>query len=133
MLFVKGQKKLPNSGRKRGTRNKRANEIEKQVALTGKTPLEVMIEAMLSHYEAGNLDKAAAFAKDAAPYVHARMASIEVGGNPYAPIEIRDMTNAELARRIALILGQAAREKAANGGDDPEPLLQAQLSRSGDS
>jgi hypothetical protein len=96
-------------------------------------PLEVMLDAMRSHYEAGDLDKAAAFAKDAAPYVHPRIANIEVSGNPDAPIEIRDMTNAELARRIAFILGQAAREKAANGGDDPEPLLQAQLPRSGDS
>jgi hypothetical protein len=133
MPFQKGLKKLPGAGRRPGSRNKRTNEIEKQVALTGKTPLEVMLEAMRSHYEAGNLDKAAAFAKDAAPYVHPRIANIEVSGNPDAPIEIRDMTNAELARRIAFILGQAAREKAANGGDDPEPLLQAQLPRSGDS
>jgi hypothetical protein len=132
MPFKKGDKRPPGAGRKFGSRNKRTNEIEKQVALTGKTPLEVMLDAMRFHYEAGDLDKAAAFAKDAAPYVHPRIANIEVSGTD-APIEIRDMTNAELARRIALILGQAAREKAANGGDDPEPLLQAQLSRSGDS
>jgi hypothetical protein len=81
------------------------------------------------HYEKDNLDKAAAFAKDAAPFVHARMASISVDA---PPIEPRDLTIVELARRVAFILSQAARERAANGEDDLEPLLQAQLPRSGD-
>ena len=40
------------------------------------------------------------------------MASIAVGGKPGAPIETKDVTNTELARRIAFILGQAAREQA---------------------
>jgi hypothetical protein len=71
-----------------------------------------MLETMRFYLDAGNLDKACAFARDAAPYIHPRMASIAVGGRPGEPIETKDVTNTELARRIAFILGQAAREKA---------------------
>jgi hypothetical protein len=80
-----------------------------------------MLEAMRFHYAAGNLDKAAAFAKDAAPYVHQRLASVQV--NPDAPIETRELTMVELARWIAFVLGTAAREQVANGDDDPLRLL----------
>jgi hypothetical protein len=114
MPFKRGDKRPPGAGRRRGSRNKRNLEIERRVAATGKTPLEVMLEAMRSYYEAGDIDKAVAFAKDAAPYVHPRMASIDVGGKPGAPpIETKDVSNVELARRIAFIFGQAAREQAA--------------------
>jgi hypothetical protein len=58
------------------------------------------------------IDKAAAFAKDAAPYMHPRLATVAVGGTPGAPIETKDMTMAELARRIAFIFREAAREGA---------------------
>jgi hypothetical protein len=70
-----------------------------------------MLEAMRFYHAAGNRDKAAAIAKDAAPYMHPRLTSVDVGGKPGAPIETKDVTNEELARRIAFILGQAAREK----------------------
>jgi hypothetical protein len=112
MPFKKGDKKPPTSGRKLGSRNKRPLEIARNVALTGRTTLEVMLDAMRRYWDAGNLDKAAAIAKDAAPYVHARMASVDVGGKQGAPIETKDVSMPELARRIAFILGQAAREKA---------------------
>jgi hypothetical protein len=112
MPFPKGVKP-PGSGRKPGSKNKRTLELEWNVALTGKTPLEAMLEAMRFYQEKGDLDKAAAFAKDAAPYVHPRMAAIELGGKPGAPpIETREVSCVELARRIAFIFGQAAREQA---------------------
>jgi hypothetical protein len=67
---------------------------------------------MRSYYEAGDIDKAAAFAKDAAPYVHPRMAAIEVGGKEGAPpIEMREVSIVALARRIAFIFNQAARRR----------------------
>ena len=37
-------------------------------------PLEVMIEAMKAHYDGGRLDAAASIAKDAAPFMHAKLA-----------------------------------------------------------
>jgi hypothetical protein len=86
-------------------------------------PLEVMLEAMW-YYQAVHadpgatvsvrvcaIDKAAAIAKDAAPYMHPRL-TIDVGGKPGSPVETKDVTMAELARRIAFIFREAAREGA---------------------
>jgi hypothetical protein len=60
-------------------------EIAKQAALTGTTPLEVMLEAMTFYQGQGNRDKASAIAKDAAPYMHPRLTALAVGGDPNAP------------------------------------------------
>jgi hypothetical protein len=71
-----------------------------------------MLKAMRFYWEAGNRDKAAAIAKDAAPYMHPRRTSVDVGGKPDAPVETKDVTNEELACRIPYIFQQAAREQA---------------------
>jgi hypothetical protein len=99
------------AGRPKGGITQRTRQVAEKLALTGLTPLEAMLEAMRFYHAAGNRDKAAAIAKDAAPYMHPRLTSVDVGGKPGAPIETKDVTNEELARRIAFILGQAAREK----------------------
>jgi hypothetical protein len=90
------------------------------LALTGATPLEVLMQAMRYYLDVHAdtkatasvrvvaIGKAAAFAKNAAPYMHPRLHS--VGGVPGAPIETKDVTMAELARRIAFIFREAARE-----------------------
>jgi hypothetical protein len=54
------------AGRPKGGKTKRTREIAQKLALTGLTPLEVMLKAMRLYWESGNLDKAAAVAKDAA-------------------------------------------------------------------
>lgn len=47
-------------------------------ALTeGKTPLEVILEAMRVAYEEGGAKAAVPFAKEAAPYMHPRLASVD--------------------------------------------------------
>jgi hypothetical protein len=43
-------------------------------------------------YEKGDLEKAAFFAKDAAPYCHPRLATIEHGGMQDKPVVIRVVT-----------------------------------------
>ncbi|WP_245260753.1 hypothetical protein [Agrobacterium sp. 10MFCol1.1] len=51
------------------------------------TPLEVMLKAMREHYGKREYDAAAAIAKDAAPYMHPKLASVEhsgLGGSPIA-------------------------------------------------
>ena len=75
------------AGRKPGSRTKRTGEIAEQAAARGITPLEVMLKAMTEHAHAGNLDKAAAIAKDAAPYMHPRMSTIAHTGKCGGPIE----------------------------------------------
>ena len=69
----------PGGGRPRGSATKKSKEIRDKAALTGVTPLEVMIEAMRFYKAQGNRDRAAAIAKDAAPYMHPRLTAMEVG------------------------------------------------------
>ena len=72
--------KRPGLGRKKGSLAKKTREIAARAAEQGITPLEVMIRAMRQYLEEGRLDKAAAVAKDAAPYCHPRLSAIAVSG-----------------------------------------------------
>lgn len=75
------------AGRKPGTANRKTREIANRAVEQGITPLEVMLEAMNSFRDSGDLEKAAGFAKDAAPYIHAKLAAIEHSGPNGGPIE----------------------------------------------
>ena len=70
--------KRPGAGRKPGSATKRTREIADRAAARGLTPLEVMLRAMRRHWRKGELDRAAVIAKDAAPYVHPRLSSIDL-------------------------------------------------------
>lgn len=65
------------AGRKAGGMNAKSRAIADRAAAEGITPLEVMLVAMREHFEKKAFDAAAAIAKDAAPYMHPRLASIE--------------------------------------------------------
>jgi hypothetical protein len=76
----------PGSGRKRGGLNEKTRKIAEKAATEGITPLEVQIETMRALWAEANqgnvldLDKAeraCAIAKDAAPYIHPRLSSVE--------------------------------------------------------
>lgn len=68
------------AGRKAGSATQKTREIADKAAAAGITPLEVMLEAMNSFRSSGDLEKAASFAKDAAPYIHPKLAAIEHTG-----------------------------------------------------
>lgn len=80
--------KRAGSGRKKGTPNKRSAETAAQAAASGITPLELMLKNMRKRLprNATTTEKAAhlAFiqqaARDAAPYVHARLSAVQVSG-----------------------------------------------------
>jgi hypothetical protein len=121
----RGGRRPNQTGCPKGARTIRTREIAVQAALTGQTPLEVMLEAM-RYYQAVHadpgatvsvrvcaIDKAAAIAKDAAPYMHPRLTSVDDGGKPGAPIETKDVSLPDLARRLAFIFNQAALEERA--------------------
>src|SRR4051794_32588352 len=74
------------AGRKPGSANIRTRQIADKAAAEGITPLEVMLKAMQMHTEAGRWDEAAAIAKDAAPYIHPRLASTTLGSDPDRPL-----------------------------------------------
>jgi len=76
-------------GRPKGSANKASKEREAAIAASGITPLEYMIQQMRAPlpspkaktYQAALLLKFEA-AKAAAPYVHAKLSSIDVGNKP---------------------------------------------------
>lgn len=71
--------KRAGAGRPKGSANVRTREIADAISASGMTPLEYLT----SVYQDPNADKAKRIdaAKAAAPYVHARLASIEHSGS----------------------------------------------------
>jgi hypothetical protein len=59
------------------------------------TPLEVMLKAMSIQAYEGKWVAAAALAKEAAPYIHPRLASVDLNANVRR--SIKDFSDAELA------------------------------------
>ena len=71
----------PGAGRKPGSAARKTREIADRAAEEGITPLEVMLKAMRIHADAERWDDAASVAKDAAPYMHARLSSVDMQAN----------------------------------------------------
>src|SRR5262245_40797605 len=83
-------------GRQKGTPNKRTAELQREIAETGLTPLEVMVRRMRWHSKEADLairrrdyseaerhmKEAEEAAGRAAPYLHAKLASLDVGNKP---------------------------------------------------
>lgn len=69
------------AGRKVGSSTKKTREIAEKALAEGISPLEVMLEAMRSFHGIGDMEKAASIAKDAAPYMHPRLSSVEMNAN----------------------------------------------------
>lgn len=101
--------KRAGAGRKPSSLGRKSQAIAAIAAATGLTPLEVMIKAMRLHVDAGRWDNASAIAKDAAPYMHPKLASIEHAGKDGGPIELKNITDLDRARALAAFL---ARTKA---------------------
>ncbi len=69
----------PGAGRKKGSPNKRTAEITKAVEESGITPLEYMLSVMRD--EANDQRERLSAAEKAAPYVHAKLSSVELNAN----------------------------------------------------
>ena len=68
------------AGRPVGSKNQRSAEIARSAAESGITPIEVMLGAMRELWAKGTPEakrEAAEIAKDAAPYIHPRLASVD--------------------------------------------------------
>ena len=66
-------------GRKPGVPNKRTDKVQKAIEAQGITPLEYLLSVMRDVVNEPKERAAAAIA--AAPYVHARLSSVEVNAN----------------------------------------------------
>ena len=90
----------PNSGRKPGTLNEKNRIIATKAIQSGITPLEVMIEAMRKVYDEQGAVEATPFAEKAAPFVHARISSMELKGD----LAIKTVSDDDLENRIKMQL-----------------------------
>ncbi|KQV83254.1 hypothetical protein [Rhizobium sp. Root1220] len=108
------------AGRPRGAATKRTREIADKASADGLTPLEVMLKAMRAHAEKNDWDAAASIAKDAAPYMHAKLASVQHTGRGGGPIQTVDLTNVsdEQLNALEAIFGPLA---GASGDDEGDP------------
>ena len=96
------------SGRKKNSPNRATKERQARVAATGITPLDFLLEVMRD--EEADLEVRLEAAKTAAPFVHARLASVDFKDAPKSPAEI----DARLGELFAVVLrrrDQALMEK----------------------
>jgi hypothetical protein len=115
--------KRPGAGRPRGARSKKRAARELAVAVAGITPMDFLLEGLAFHAKlirheqakgaaADDAVIAAAYAagreyaKDAAPYCHAKLASIEHNGPGGGAIEV---TAVDARERLAALIAAAAR------------------------
>lgn len=110
--------KRQGAGRPRGAATKRSSEVANRESQKGVTPLEVLLKAMRTHYDKEEYDAAASIAKDAAPYMHAKLASVQHSGPNGGPIQSVDLTN--LSEKQLDILETILGPLAGSAGDDDE-------------
>lgn len=87
-------------GRAKGTPNKRTVEVIAAVEASGLTPLDYMLSILRDDSNEVNVRFEAA--KAAAPYVHARLAAIEVGNKDNKAFEIVGKLQRDAAVKAAL-------------------------------
>ncbi|MDK4703889.1 hypothetical protein PH562_16685 [Rhizobium sp. CNPSo 4062] len=77
--------KRDGAGRPAGAATKRTREMAEKAAEEGITPLDFMLKVLRD--EAATMDNRMWAAEKAAPYVHAKLASVEVTGDPDKPVQ----------------------------------------------
>jgi hypothetical protein len=102
-------------GRQKGVPNKAPIARAKAIEASGLTPLEFMVQCMRN--EAMPEDFRLDAAKAAAPYVHPKLTSVELKGDPNAPIE-HHLTIDAFTSRIARL---SARNTEDARDPDAEP------------
>jgi hypothetical protein len=103
--------KRAGAGRKKGSPTKKTRQTaETQTASGLAMPLDVMLDVMRAYLAEGNRQVAAAIAKDAAPYCHARLSSVEHTGQLGVQLEV-----------VEEILNHAPEGRSQNGAAAPGP------------
>jgi hypothetical protein len=85
MARPKGSPKL--GGRKKGTPNKATAKKAEEIAASGLTPLEYMLQIMRDERQTDQVRLDAA--KAAAPYVHPKLANVELHGKDGGPLQVQ--------------------------------------------
>jgi hypothetical protein len=79
-------KRAKTGGRQKGTPNKTNAERQAQVASSGLTPLDYMLSVLRD--ESADATQRAWAAKEAAPYVHNKLAAVTHTGTSGGPIQV---------------------------------------------
>lgn len=82
--MAKGKK---TGGRQKGSRNKRTEEQSAAIESSGLTPLDYMLTVLRDAAQDDEVRLDAA--KAAAPYVHPKLANIELTGKDKGPLEVK--------------------------------------------
>jgi len=93
-------KGVKTGGRKKGVPNKASIARAAAIAASGLTPLDFLLSVMRDDQKA--LEDRLEAGKAAAPYVHPRLANIEVAGKDGGPLEVRIV---RFSDRVAQPLG----------------------------
>jgi hypothetical protein len=128
--------KRPGAGRKPGSQAKKtktARAVADRLAEEDMTPLQVMVTVMRRHIANGDWDKAAAIAKDAAPYMHPRRATLthEGGESPIEVKLVRDRNFYRNADRLPPRRDGAPGAGAASPGSDEGGGVRAPVGQNG--
>lgn len=89
--------KRDGAGRPTGAANKRTREIADKAADEGITPLEFMLQVLRD--EEQGMDNRMWAAEKAAPYVHAKLASVEHSGKDGGPLVLEIVRFADKATK----------------------------------
>src|SRR4051812_45477147 len=98
-------KGLPKTG---GRQKGAVDKIKREAILAaqGITPLDYMLEIVRNKQEDKTVRLDAA--KAAAPYVHARLQTTTLAGDPEKPLKVEAMSDLETARRVAFLMTREA-------------------------
>lgn len=91
-------------GRKKGSRNKASAAKAAEIAASGLTPLDYMLDVMRNAEMPP--DRRDDMAKAAAPYVHPKLGAIEHTGKDGDPIKMAFVTDADRARALGAFLAK---------------------------
>ena len=102
-------KGLPKSG---GRQKGAVDKIKREAILAaqGITPLDYMLAIVRNDQEDKTVRLDAA--KAAAPYVHARLQTTTLAGDPDKPLKLDSVSELEAARRLAFLMTKAASNAA---------------------
>jgi hypothetical protein len=100
--------KRPGAGRPKGSKNKATVERQAVITADGITPLDYLLKVVRDEGELRPVRIDAA--NKAAPYVHPRLAAVEHTGKGGGPIQHEELSELEVARRVAFMLFSAAKK-----------------------
>jgi hypothetical protein len=105
----------PGSGRKKGLAPEKILLLREKIKKLTITPLDVMLEYMKTCYEAGNFAEAHSAAKDAAPYLRARLSSVDARVDQHTTHHVVDDAFDRLVHELDRLAAAGEADQGATG------------------